>query len=385
MNTAANMIYLDYNATAPLAPECKAAMLRSLDGEWGNPSSKHRAGEQAKYAVNAARAQVAKMLNGSPAEVVLTSGGTESNHHAILGALALQGPRRDVVTSAVEHPSTLQLLEDLERTQGIRVTRLPVDSQGRIDPGELDDAVTEDTALVTLLWANNETGVLCAIDHAARTAKAKGALFHTDAVQAVGKVPVDLAQVPADLLSFSGHKIHAPPGIGGLFVRKGLKLPALLRGHQERGRRGGTENVPGAVALGVACELASQSLQADTTRIAVLRDHLERGILQRFPFASVNGGAADRVPNTTNIRFGDLDGEFIVSRLDRLGVYVSQGAACTAGGTDPSHVLTAMGLDAKGALASLRFSLGRDTTLSHIDELLGMLTRILAERTGAAA
>lgn len=379
------MIYLDYNAMAPLAPECKNVLIGYLESGWANPSSKHEAGEHAKTAVNMARAQVARLLNAAPAEIVFTSGGTESNHQAILGALALQKHRRHVVTSAVEHPSTLQLLSHLERTQNVRVTRLPVDAQGRLDPAQLDAVVTEQTALVTLLWANNETGVLFPIEQIARRAKAKGALFHTDAVQAIGKLPVDLAHLDVDLLSLSGHKIHGPPGVGALFVRKGIKLPPLLHGHQERGRRGGTENVPGVVALGVACELACATLHEDICRIGILRDYLERGVRQRFPFATINGGEAERVSNTSNIRFAGLDGDFIVNQLGRLGVCVSQGAACSAWGSDPSHVLTAMGLDEKSALASLRFSLGRYTTVAQIDVVLGMLTNILADPAGAAA
>lgn len=385
MIAGANMIYLDYNATAPLAPECRAAMARFFESDWGNASSKHRAGERAKDALHGARTQVAKLLNATPAEIVFTSGGTESNHQAILGALALQQQRRHVVTSEVEHPSTLQLLSHLERTQGLHVTRLPVDDLGRLDPAQLDAAVTDQTALVTLMWANNETGVLFPIRGAAQRAKAKGALFHSDAVQAVGKVPVDVSSVGADLLSFSGHKLYGPPGIGGLFVRKSVKLPPLLHGRQERGRRGGTENLPGAIGLGVACELAREGLATEGGHIAALRDELEQRVLQRFPFASVNGGGAERVPNTTSLRFGDVDGEFLINRLDRSGVCVSQGAACSAWGSDPSHVLTAMGLDARGALASLRFSLGRYTTAHQIDETLAVLTRVLTERTSTAA
>lgn len=385
MSITGRCAYLDYNASAPVAPECVDAMLAVLYGEFGNPSSKHRAGERAKHRINVAREQVASLLGAMPAEIVFTSSGTESNHQAILSALALNPTRRHVVTSSVEHPSTLQLLRSLEQTQNVRVTYLPVDTHGRLNPQLVSGALTSETALVTLLWANNETGALFPIGQAAHAAKAKGALFHTDAVQAVGKVAVNVGDVPADLISFSGHKLHAPPGIGGLFVRKGLKLPSLLKGHQERGRRGGTENVPGIAALGVACRLAADRLDDDVERVRTLRDRLERGILERIPVAKVNAGRADRVANTSNVRFGEVSGEMIVDRLDRLGIFVSQGAACSAGGTEPSHVLTAMGLDRNCALASLRFSLGRYTTDAEIDRILDVLPTIVNSIAAVAA
>lgn len=266
MSFADRTIYLDYNATAPRAPECVDAVMASLVPGTGNPSSKHHAGERAKQLITEARVRVAELLNALPAEIVFTSSGTESNHHAILGALALQPGRRHVVTSAVEHPSTLQLLRHLEQTQGVRVTHLPVDAQGCIAPEAIEAAISADTALVSLMWANNETGVLFPVFAAARISKAKGVLFHTDAVQALGEVPVNVTEVPADFISFSGHKLHAPPGIGGLYIRKGLKLPPLLHGHQERNRRGSVENVGGIAALGVACLLAGDGLCAGVPR-----------------------------------------------------------------------------------------------------------------------
>lgn len=384
MNARDKMIYLDYNATAPVAPECADAAFECFDWRFGNPSSKHRAGERAKELVNDARLQVAALLGAQPAEVVFTSGGTESNHAAILGALALYPQKNHVVTSAVEHPSTLALFEHLE-AHGVRVTVLPVDRQGRVDLDQLQEAIAEDTALISMMWANNETGVLFPVPEIAAIARMNGVLFHCDAVQAVGKIPIDLKQVPVDFLSLSGHKLHAPPGIGALFVRKGLKLPPLLFGHQERARRGGTENVPGIAALGVACLLASDGLLANVPRIAVLRDRLERGVLERFPFATLNGAGAERVANTTNICFGDLDAEAVLLKLDRAGVCASQGAACSAGGTEPSHVLTAMGLDVRAAHASIRFSLGRYTHAEEIDAVLELLSPIVASLTTAAA
>ncbi len=384
MNAPEKMIYLDYNATAPVAPECADAAFECCEWDFGNPSSKHRAGARAKEFVNDARLQVAALLGAQPAEVVFTSGGTESNHTAILGALALCPNKNHVVTSAVEHPSTLALFNHLE-THGVRVTYLPVDGQGRIDLDQLQEAITDDTALISLMWANNETGVMFAVEQIAAIGKMNGVLLHCDAVQAVGKVAVDMKRVPVDFLSLSGHKLHAPSGIGALFVRKGMKLPPLLFGHQERARRGGTENVPGIAALGVASMLASDGLRSDVPRIAALRDRLEQGVLARFPFARVNGADAERVANTSNIRFGDLDAEAILLKLDRAGVCASQGAACSASGTEPSHVLTAMGLDERAARASIRFSIGRYTRVEEIDAVLELLSPIVASLTAHAA
>lgn len=384
MSVREKLIYLDYNATAPVAPECVDAALECFERGFGNPSSKHRAGERAKELVSDARAQVAALLSAQPAEIVFTSGGTESNHTAILGALALQPQKNHVVTSAVEHPSTLALLRHLE-AHGVRVTYVPVDAQGCIAPEQVQDAISEDTALVTLLWANNETGVINPVAPIAAITKLRDVLFHCDAVQAAGKIPVDVKQLPVDLLSLSGHKLHAPPGIGALYVRKGLKLPPLLLGHQERARRGGTENVPGVASLGMAAMLASDGLRADLPRIAALRDRLEQGVLARIPFAQVNGGEAERVANTSNIRFGELDAEAILLKLDRAGVCASQGAACSAGGTEPSHVLTAMGLDERAARASIRFSLGRYTRAEEIDKALELLASIVESLTAVAA
>jgi cysteine desulfurase len=376
-------IYLDNNATTRVAPECLDAVLACLRDEYGNPSSKHAAGERARRLVGEARAQVAALLGAQPAEIVFTSGGTESNHLAILGALARDPQRQHVVTSAVEHPSTLELLRHLE-SHGVRVTRLAVDAHGRLDPGALAAAIQPDTALITLLWANNETGVLFPVEAAARIARERNVLLHLDAVQAAGKLAIDLRQLPVDLLSLSGHKLHAPKGVGALFVRKGVKLPPLLFGHQERGRRGGTENVPAIVGLGIAASLAGETLESDLEQMQSLRDRFEQGIRERLPFATVNGGTAERIANTSNMRFGELTGEAIAERLSRLGVSVSLGAACTAGATEPSHVLTAMGLGAGAALASVRFSLSRYTTATEIERVLELLPGIVNSQAAAA-
>jgi cysteine desulfurase len=373
-------IYLDNNATTALAPECVEPVFTCLCDNYGNPSSKHAAGVRAKEQVEQARASVARMLNAAPAEIVFTASGTESNHLAILGALAASPGKRHVVVSAVEHPSTLRLLSHLE-ADGVSVTQLPVGREGELDLAALESAITPDTALVSLMWANNETGVLFPIAEAARIAKSKGVLFHSDAVQAAGKAAIDLAQVPADLLSISGHKFHAPKGVAALFVRKGLKLQPMLFGHQERARRGGTENVPGIVGMGKACELAASELESKAAAMAALRDRFESGVLARIPFAVINGGMSPRVANTSSVRFSDLEAEAIIDKLDRAGIHVSSGAACTAGGSAPSHVLIAMGLSEAQARATIRFSISRYTTESEIDQVLDVLASILKRMT----
>ena len=377
-------IYLDNNATTQVAPECVEAMCASMQASYGNPSSKHGSGAAAKRLLGDARAQVAALLHATPPEIVFTSCGTESNHMAIHGALVLHPHKRHVVTSTVEHPSTLLLLKHLEG-QGVRVTYVPVDRRGSLDMAALERAVDADTALVTLMWANNETGVLFPVEQAAAIAHRHGALFHTDAVQAAGKIPLDLARVPADLLSLSGHKLHAPKGIGALFVRKGIKLPPLLFGHQERGRRGGTENVPAIVGLGVACALALEGMDDESTRVKALRDKLEAAILAQVPFASVNGAGAARVPNTTNIGFAGMDGEMLLDRLDKAGIFASSGAACTAGGSEPSHVLTAMGQEREAALSSVRFSLSRYSTDAMLERVLDVLLDVVRMKHAEAA
>jgi cysteine desulfurase len=378
------IVYLDSNATTALAPECVEPVLACLRDGYGNPSSKHAVGERAKAQVMQARASVAQLLNAAPPEIVFTASGTEANHLAVMGALAASPGKRHVVVSAVEHPSTLDLLAHLEKT-GVRVTRLPVDQAGTLDLAALEQAITADTALVSLMWANNETGVLFPIEEAARLARAKGVLFHTDAVQAAGKIPLDLAQVPVDLLSLAGHKFHAPKGVGALFVRKGLKFPPMLFGHQERGRRGGTENVPAIVGMGLACELAAREMEAKAAAMTALRDRLESGVLMRIPYARINGGTALRVGNTSSVRFGELAAEVILDKLDKRGISASSGAACTAGGNAPSHVLSAMGLSEAEALATIRFSLNRYTTETEIDHVLDVLASILKRMTAEAA
>jgi cysteine desulfurase len=372
--------YFDNNATTRVLPQVFEAMQPWFCEQYGNPSSSHPMGQFAKQAMTTARASVAALLNASPAEIVFTSGATESNHMAILGALALNPGRRRIVTSAVEHASTLKLLEFLEQ-DGMEVVRLPVNPGGGIDMAALQEAVTPDTALVTLMHANNETGILFPIAIAASVAKAQGALFHTDAAQTAGKIRLDARQLDCDLLSFSGHKLHAPKGTGALFVRKGLALPPLLHGHQERHRRGGTENLPGIVGLDVACRLAQEYLLLGKMQTAELRDRLERRLNARLRDIRINGYGL-RVPNTVSVCFPGVNGEELLHRLGQAGVMASQGSACTAGGTDPSHVLLAMGMSREDALSSVRFSLSRETTEAEVDVVIDTVTTIVSAMRG---
>ncbi|MBM4202166.1 MAG: aminotransferase class V-fold PLP-dependent enzyme [Gammaproteobacteria bacterium] len=378
------LIYLDNNATTSVAPECIEAISRCLRDHYGNPSSKHAVGDAAKTETLAARAKVAALLGASPPEIVFTSGGTEAIQQAIRGAMALAPGKQRIVTSQVEHSATLMVLKHLE-SQGAEVVYLPVDANGQLDPAQLDQAITPDTALVTLMWANNETGVLFPIEEAAALAAARGVLIHCDAVQAVGKVPIDLKRVPLDFLSLSGHKLHAPKGIGALFVRKGHKMPPLLFGHQERGRRGSTENVPGIAGLGIAAELAASGLGAYETSIAGLRDRLESGLMAQLPQASITGAGAQRLAGTSSLNLGGVEAEIVLDRLDRAGICASAGSACSAGGTEPSHVLLAMGLTPEQALSSIRLSLSRYTTRKEIDRVVQVLPAIVQTALADAA
>jgi len=358
-----SMLYFDNNATTRVLPEVVEAMLPWFCEQYGNPSSSHPFGENAKQALIKSRAAVAGFLNASPGEIIFTSGATESSHVAILGALAIKPQRKRIVTSAVEHSATLRLLTHLA-IDGIEVVQVPVTTSGMLDMVALRAAVTENTALVTLMHANNETGIIFPVAEAAAIAKAQGALFHTDAAQTAGKITLDCKQLDCDLLSFSGHKLHAPKGTGVLFVRKGIALPPMFYGHQERNRRGGTENLAGIIGLAAA-----------------LRDLLEAQLQERLPFIRING-SWPRVPNTSSICFAGLRGEELLHRLGQAGVMASQGSACTAGGTEPSHVLLAMGLDRDEALSTVRFSLSRETTEADIDLAVITVTEIIKAMTG---
>ena len=368
-------IYADYNATTPLDPEVRAAMNEALDVSFGNPSSIHSAGQAARRLVDRARAQVAALIGAAPDEIVFTSGGTEADNLAVLGvAGAATGERGGIVTSAVEHKAVLDPCTYL-RSNGRVVTLLPVDRDGRVDLAALEATVKPNVALVSLMLANNDTGTLQPVAEAAKIAQASGALVHSDAVQAAGKLPIDVKKLGVALLSFSSHKIHGPKGAGALFVRYGARLAPLVHGgRQERTLRPGTENVPAIVGFGKACELAKTRLDADARRVAELRDRFEKQILARTDGTRTNGGDS-RLPNTSNIAFAGLDGEAITINLDMLGMAVSTGAACNSADKTPSHVLVAMGQTAAEARSSVRFSFGRDTTDEEIDRAANLVVQ----------
>jgi cysteine desulfurase len=362
------VVYLDNNATTQVAPEVAEAMEPFFHDLYGNPSSMHTFGGQVKRHVERAREQVAALLHADPSEIVFTSCGTESDNAALYGVCdALEERKRHVITSRVEHLAVLSVCRHLG-THGYRVTELPVDREGLLDLDQLDAAIGNDTAIVSLMWANNETGVLFPIEQVAALCKRKGVTVHTDAVQVAGKLPMDVQKVPVDLLSLSGHKLHAPKGVGVLYVRKGTRLsPFMYGGHQEGGRRAGTENVPYIVGLGRAAELAWRFMEDEATRVRRLRDRLEEGLLATCPDAKLNGHQSRRLPNTSNISFEYIEGEAILLLLNELGVCASSGSACTSGSLEPSHVMRAMGVPFTAAHGSIRFSLSRYNTQDEVD------------------
>ena len=371
-------VYLDNNATTRVAPEVVEAMTPFFGELYGNASSMHSFGGQIKRHVDAAREQVAALLGADPAEIVFTSCGTESDNAAIRGTVeALAGRKHHLVTSRVEHLAVLSVCQHLGK-HGFRVTELPVDSQGLLDLDMLEDCLTDDTAVVSVMWANNETGVLFPIAEIGEICRRKGVVFHTDAVQAVGKIPIGLGQTPVDLLSLSGHKLHAPKGVGVLYVRKGTRLaPFLIGGHQEGHKRAGTENVPYIVGLGRAAELAREHAADYGTRVRALRDRLEAGLLAACPDSFVNGAPDQRLPNTSNIAFEYVEGESILLMLDQLGICASSGSACTSGSLEPSHVMRAMGVPFTAAHGSIRFSLSRYTTADEIDYVVEHMPAVI--------
>ncbi|MCF8080582.1 MAG: cysteine desulfurase NifS, partial [Desulfobacterales bacterium] len=360
-------IYLDNNATTRVAPEVVEEMLPYFSERYGNPSSMHSFGGQVGKELRAAREKLAGLLGARPEEIIYTSCGTESDNTAIRAALAANPGRRQVVTTRVEHPAVKSLCEHLVK-EGYRVTFVPVDRSGRLDVDYLYEHMTEDTAIVSVMWANNETGVLFPVEQIARAAKERGIAFHTDAVQAVGKIPIDLSAGAIDMLSLSGHKLHGPKGIGALYVRKGTKFsPFLIGGHQESGRRGGTENTAAIIGLGRAAEFVSDHMEEENTRVKALRDRLESALLSRVTHAVVNGDPENRLPNTSNIAFEFVEGESILLMMDGHGICASSGSACTSGSLEPSHVLRAMGVPYTAAHGSIRFSLSLYNTEEEID------------------
>jgi cysteine desulfurase len=366
---------LDFNATTPVRPAVASAVRASLEGDPGNPSSLHRFGRKARALRDDAREQLAKACGCPPESVVFTSGGTEADNLALRGVL-LPRPSAHVVTAATEHEAILQTVEALEKL-GHPATILPVDQEGRVDPEELAASLRANTALVSVMAANNETGVLADLEELGGICRRRGVLFHTDAVQCLGKHVFSFAELPVDLASVSSHKLGGPKGVGALLVRRGVELaPQTTGGSQERRLRPGTENLPGIVGFGVAAEIACEELRAEASRVGRLRDRLENGLQEALPSVAVNGWGAERLPNTSSITFAGLDGESLLIALDLEGVAVSTGAACTAGAAKPSHVLLAMGRSEAEASATIRFSLGFTTTSSEIEEVLRIVPRV---------
>ena len=372
-------VYLDNNATTKVAPEVLEAMLPYFCQKYGNPSSMHSFGGSLARDMERAREQVADLLNCDPVEIVFTSCGSESDNFALRGLIDAFPERRHIVTTAVEHPAVKNQVPYL-RKKGIRVTELKVDRRGNLDLEELKAAIEAETLLISCMFANNETGVTFPVREIGEIAREKGVFFHTDAVQAVGKIPVDLHDLPVDLLAFSGHKFHAPKGVGGLFIRRGTKIrPFIIGGHQERSRRGGTENLPYIVGLGRAAELAKTNLILEETQVRALRAKLEAGVLARIPDAEVNGDREHRVPNTTNIGIYYIEGEALLLALDRHHIAASTGSACASGSLQPSHVLRAMGVPLTCVHGSLRLSLSVYNSEAEIDYVLEVLPKIVAE------
>ncbi|ACI51337.1 cysteine desulfurase NifS [Gluconacetobacter diazotrophicus PA1 5] len=376
-----NAVYLDNNATTRVDPAAVSAMLPFFTEQFGNASSMHAFGAEVGGALHTARRQLQALLGAEfDHEIVYTAGGTESDNTAILSALETQAGRNEIVTSAVEHPAVLALCAWLEKTRGTRVHYIGVDARGRLDIDAYRRALSPRTAIASIMWANNETGTIFPVETLAAVAHEAGALFHTDAVQAVGKIPMNLRHSEIDMLSLSGHKLHAPKGIGALYVRRGVRLRPLIRGgHQERGRRAGTENVPGIIGLGVAAELARHHIDEENTRVRALRDRLEQGLLERIGNAWVTGDTENRLPNTANVAFEFIEGEAILLLMNKAGIAASSGSACTSGSLEPSHVLRAMHVPYTAAHGAIRFSFSRENTDADVDRVLDVMPGIIAK------
>lgn len=374
-----NTIYFDNNATTPVAPEVLDEMLPYLKELYGNPSSMHTFGGQLHRKVEDARIKVAQLIGAEPEEIIFTSCGTESDNTAIMSAAESLPNKKHIITTRVEHPAVLNFCKHLAR-KGFRVTFLPVNNYGQLNIDELLKVIDEDTALVSIMYANNETGVIFPIAEIAKLLKERRILFHTDAVQAVGKIPIDVKKLPVDMLSLSGHKLHAPKGVGALYVRKGTRFyPFIIGGHQERGRRAGTENVALIIGLGKACELAGKNLTEEITYLKGLRNKLETALLKSCPDVRINGDINNRLPNTTNLSFEYVEGEAILLRINEYGICASSGSACTSGSLEPSHVLRAMGIPFTAIHGSIRFSLSRYNTEAEIDRVIETMPKIIKE------
>jgi cysteine desulfurase len=384
MNGSLMRVYFDYNATTPLAPEVIEVVVRATRDQFGNASSVHHFGQQAKALLDDARSAVGSLIGGDPSEVIFTSGGTESDNFAIRGAAEALEPtgRRHLIATAIEHEAVLNTLKALGR-RGWRTTLIPIDQSGVASPDRLRDLITDDTALVSVMHANNEIGTIQPIAELATIAHERGALIHTDAVQSVGKIPVDVRALGVDLLSLSAHKFNGPKGAGVLWVKRGTRMqPILTGGKHERSRRAGTENVPALAGLGVAARLAVGKMAAEGARVGALRDRLEAGILRAVPGTVVNGAPQQRVPNTTNISFDRVEAESLLIALDLDGIAVSTGSACSSGTLEPSHVLRAMGFPAHRTQNSLRFSLGLFSTEEEVDRVIEVLPRLVEKLRG---
>ncbi len=373
-------VYMDYNATTPVDPRVAERAIPYLKKDsFGNPSSFHAYGRMARQAITEARENIAATINTDPDNILFTAGGSEGDNHAIKGAFfANREKGNHIITTAVEHPAVLGTCDWLEKQEGAKVTYLPVDGNGQLRVEQVAEAITDETVLVSVMLANNETGVIFPVKEIAALCREKGILTHTDAVQGLGKIPVDVQELDVDILSFAGHKIYAPKGIGGQYVRPGIRIQNLLHGgHQEFGLRAGTENVLGIIALGEACRIIKEDLQQDAERIDALRKKLEEGIMQQVPYVHLNGAVSGRVCNTSNLSFEYVEGEALLLSLDMTGIAVSSGSACASGSTEPSHVLSALGMKAELARASLRFSLGRFSTEQDVDYVLETLPPIV--------
>jgi cysteine desulfurase len=372
-----NEIYVDNNATTQVSPEVLEEMLPYFNEFYGNPSSMHTFGGKVEHKITEARARIASLLGASPEEIIFTSCGTESDSTAIRSVILSNPDKKHILTSRVEHPAVKNLYEYLSKN-GYRVTFVPVDRKGRLDLDYLYENLSDDTALISIMWANNESGVIFPIEEISKVVREKGIVFHTDAVQAVGKFPIDLKAIDIDMLSLSGHKLHGPKGVGALYVRRGTKYtPFMIGGHQEKGRRGGTENVASIIGLGKACELAAAYLSDNNNQVKQLRDKLENEILKRVPNTIINGDRNHRLPNTTSIAFEYVEGESILLMMDEFGICASSGSACTSGSLEPSHVLRAMGVPFTAAHGSVRFSLSKYNTEEEIDFIIEKLPPII--------